>query len=206
LNALPALIVAATAAYVSTNVDGYVLLLGFFSHKRYRAMEVATGQFVSVTLQVALSFEIMQTGYVTNAPFVGLAGIVPLIAGLRRIAALCRDGETGNDEAPNTMRATASLARIVAVVAVATSGAIDNVLMYASLLVGRTTNEDLFIICIFGVLTAVLCVCAFLTARSRRSMTALRIAAGRIAPFTTTAIGLSLLIRFDTLPWIVSLA
>ena len=55
MDALPALIVTATAAYVSTNVDGYALLLGFFSNERYRAMEIVAGQFLSMATQLAIS-------------------------------------------------------------------------------------------------------------------------------------------------------
>ena len=90
LDALPALIVTATAAYVSTNVDGYALLLGFFSNERYRAMEIVAGQFLSMATQLAISIAVMRSGWVAHSPLVGLVGAVPLLAGLKRIAQLRR--------------------------------------------------------------------------------------------------------------------
>ena len=48
LEALPVFVAAVTAAYVSTNVDGYALLLTFFSNARFRTVEIVAGQFVSM--------------------------------------------------------------------------------------------------------------------------------------------------------------
>lgn len=200
-------LLTATVAYVSTNIDGYALLLGFFSNARYRAGEIVAGQFVSMAVQMLLSFAIMQSGGVRAAPFVGLAGMVPLIVGIRRIARLRQCDGAGVLGAANPKRlADGALGRIAAVAVVATSGAIDNVLVYASVLMGRASGDVVGIASVFSVLTAVLCACAFLTARSRMSMSAIQVAAGRIAAFATTAIGMSLLLRFDTLAWIYSLA
>jgi cadmium resistance protein CadD (predicted permease) len=197
----------AAAAYVSTNVDGYALLLGFFSNARYRAVDIAVGQYASMAAQMALSVAIMQSGWVKVAPFIGLAGVVPLIVGLRRIASLRQRAEHDLQDAghPATI-AKGRVGRIAAVAVLATSGAIDNVLVYASVLIGRASDDILSIVCTFGILTAALCALAFVTARSRLSMNALRMLAARIAPFMTTAIGVSMLIRFDTLVWIYSLA
>jgi cadmium resistance protein CadD (predicted permease) len=207
LAALLVLVTTLTVAYVSTNVDGYALLLSFFSNARYRAGEIVAGQFISVAAQLAISAAITQSAWATNAPCIGLAGIVPLIAGLIRIAGLLRrDGCDDQRAAPRTTTAAGCAGRILAVTAVATSGAVDNVLVYSSLMIGRPTADVSIVGITFGVLTALLCVGAFMTVRSPLSMAALRRAATRIAPFATTAIGLSLLIRFDTFAWICSLA
>lgn len=202
-----ALIVTAAVAFASTNVDGYALLLGFFSDDRYRAAEVAAGQFISVATQLAISAAIVVFGKVTEAPFLGLAGVVPLLAGLTRIA-----NRRGQDSprlergAQRAWQARGGFLRVGAVAAVATSSAVDNVLVYASLLVGRTTGAVVEVACTFALLTVLLCLCAYATASSRSVLKALHVAAGRIAPFMATAIGVSLLIRFGTLGWIVSLA
>jgi cadmium resistance protein CadD (predicted permease) len=207
LNASLALVTTVTAAYVSTNVDGYALLLSFFSNARYRAGEIVAGQFISVAAQLTISAAITQSAWTTNAPCIGLAGIVPLIAGLIRIAGLRqRNGCDDQHTTHRTTTATGCAGRLLAVTAVATSGAVDNVLMYSSLMIGRPTADVSIVALIFGVLTALLCLGAFMTVRSPLSMAALRRAATRIAPFATTAIGLSLLIRFDTFAWICSLA
>ncbi len=207
LSTLPELVVTATAAYASTNVDGYALLLGFFSNERYCATEIAAGQFASVAAQVAISAAIAQSGWVVQAPFIGLAGVVPLIAGLKRIAEMRRRGSPRIDSAAEqTDSAHGAFGRAATVAAVATSSAIDNIVVYASLLVGRTASDVSWISFTFALLTGVLCLCACATAGSRAPVAALRLAAGRVAPFMTTAIGALLLIRFDTLPWIYSLA
>jgi cadmium resistance protein CadD (predicted permease) len=207
LDALPHLLLTAAAAYVSTNVDGYALLLGFFSNARYREVDIVVGQYASMAAQMALSIAITQSGWMKEAPIIGFAGIVPLIVGLRRIASLRQSAEHALRDAghPATI-AKGRVGRIAAVTVVATSGAIDNVLVYASVLIGRASDDILSVACTFGVLTAALCALAFFTARSRFSMNALRMLAARIAPFMTTAIGVSMLIRFDTLVWIYSLA
>lgn len=207
MNGLSTLMMTATAAYVSTNVDGYALLLGFFGNARYYAMEIVVGQFVSVGVQLVLSLAIAQLGWRYDAPFIGLAGLAPLVVGLKRIAALRRDAAACvHDAGYRTFPGSGRAARIAAVSVVATSGAIDNVLVYSSVLAGRARHDVLCVATDFAVLTVVLCAGAFFTARSRASISALRKAAACIAPFMTTAIGLSLLIRFETLAWICSLA
>lgn len=208
MTALPELMVTATVAYASTNVDGYALLLGFFSDERYGAAQIAAGQFASVAAQVAISAAIAQSGWVVQAPLIGLAGVVPMIAGLKRIAEMRRGDspQIACRAVPRTQREHGAVRRAATVAAVATASAIDNVVVYASLLVGHTASDVLLISCMFGLLTALLCLCAGATAGSRAPVAALRIAAGRLAPFATTAIGLLLLIRFDTLRWIYSLA
>lgn len=207
MNAWIELTTTATVAYASTNVDGYAVLLGFFSNGRYRATETSAGQFASVAVQVAISAAIAQSGWVVQAPFIGLVGVVPLIAGLKRIAEMRRrDAPQIDSAAQRTDAARGALGRVATVAAVATSSAIDNVLVYASLFVGRTGSEISLMSCIFVLLTAGLCLCACATAGSRTPVAPLRLAAGRVAPFMTAAIGVLLLVRFDTLPWIYSLA
>jgi len=200
---------SASAAYLAVNVDGYALLLGFFCQPRYRAAEIVAGQLASVALQFALALAIMQSGWGRGAPFVGLAGLVPLALGLRRIAALRRGGGAGGREAePRTSCTRRGVGRIATVGVVATAGAIDNVLIYSSVLSGRAPRDVLLVAADFAVLTLLLCAGAGATARSRlpmRGLHALRRAAARIAPFMTTAVGVSLLVRFETLAWLRSL-
>ncbi len=203
----PALIVTATAAYASTNIDGYALLLGFFSDKRYRVAEVVLGQFVSVAVQLALSAAIVAFGSVTEAPYFGLAGVVPLIAGLSRLARRRRaDGTHVESAAQPIWPERGAFRRVVAVAGVATSGAIDNVLVYAGLLIGHTARAGLAMVITFALLTALLCFCSYATVRLHSPVRALHAAAGSVAPFLATAVGVSLLIRFGTLRWIFSLA
>jgi len=207
LNALFVLLATAVVAYVSTNVDGYALLLGFFSNARYRVMEIVAGQFASTAAQIAVSIAIAQSGWVKDAPALGLAGVVPLVVGLRRIAGLKRlAGGNEQDAVDLVAAATGCWARIAAVALVATSSAVDNVLVYASLLIGRTTGDMVWVAIVFGLLTALWCACAFVMLRSRVSVHWLKMTAARVAPFMTTAIGASLLVRFNTLAWICSLA
>ena len=206
LDASPALVVPVTAAYISTNVDGYALLLGFFSNRRYRAMEIVAGQFVSVAAQVAISIAIMRSGWVTQSPLVGLAGVLPFFAGVKRIAQLSRRDESRRGNAMyREATPRGAFGRIATVAAVACSGAIDNVVVYSSVMVGRAPSEITFIVGMLGVLTVLLCLCSFGTASPGSPVPALQVAAGRLAPFMTLAIGVSLFVRFNTFRWIYSL-
>jgi cadmium resistance protein CadD (predicted permease) len=208
LETLFAFSTAAAAAYMSTNVDGFALLLDFFSNENYRASEIAAGQLASVAVQLAMSIAIIKLGYVRDTPFIGLAGIVPLVAGLKRIATW-RSGDVARGASAPGLRPGAprgTVARLAAVAVIATCGAIDNVLVYAGLLVGHGVADLISVSIVFVALTVSLCMLAFTAARSRISVPALRTAANRIAPFMTTAIGAALLIRFGTLGWIYSLA
>jgi cadmium resistance protein CadD (predicted permease) len=204
-----ALIVTAAAAYVSTNVDGYALLLGFFSNARYRAAEIVAGQIASVAIQLALSVSAMALGIVRESPIVGLLGIVPLTVGLKRVADLHWRGRVSgpphNAEAMSwAIGGKCSAGQAAAVAAVATSSATDNVLAYAALLKGRTVFEETSIAIVLVVLTVVMCLGAFVTARSNAATRGMHRATSQLSPFVTAAIGLAVLLRFDTLPWICS--
>lgn len=203
---MPELMATATVAYASTNVDGYALLLGFFSSGRYRTAEIVAGQLVSTAAQLALSVAIARSGWLTAAPAVGLAGIVPMVAGLKRIAELRRRGTPRLECVAGRTDTSGTLGRVALVASVATSSAFDNLLVYASMLAGRAVSDVISMACIFGLLAGATCICAAATAGPRAPVAALRIAAGRVAPFATTAVGVSLLVRFGTLPWIYSLA
>lgn len=206
LGAIPALIVPAAVAYASTNVDGYVLLLGFVSHPRYRPAEVVAGQFASVAVQLAIAIAIAQSGRLAAGPLIGLVGFVPLVAGLMRIAQWRKQaGADGAVRSRPPRSASRRFGRAATVCAVATSGAVDNVFVYASVLMGRTLLDAMCTACVFAVLTAGLCLTAYATTHSSGAFIRLRSIAARGAPLMTTAIGLSVLIRFDTLPWLCSL-
>lgn len=90
MDALPVFVTTVSAAYVSTNIDGYVLLLTFFSNARFRSGEIVAGQFVSLAAQLVLSLAIVRLAWGTNVPCIGLAGVVPLIVGLTRIGDLTK--------------------------------------------------------------------------------------------------------------------
>jgi cadmium resistance protein CadD (predicted permease) len=208
LETLFALSTAAAAAYMSTNIDGFALLLDFFSNENYRASEIAAGQLASVAVQLAMSIAVIKLGYVEGTPFIGLAGIVPLGVGLKRIATwrssdIAR-GMPAPGRRPGVPRGT--VARLAAVATIATCGAIDNVVVYAALLVGHGVADLISVSIVFAALTVSLCVLAFTAVRARVSVPALRTAACRLAPFMTTAVGAALLVRFGTLGWIYSLA
>ncbi|NRO95550.1 hypothetical protein GWC77_06310 [Paraburkholderia sp. NMBU_R16] len=207
MDALPALIVTATAAYVSTNVDGYALLIGFFSNERYRSMEIVAGQFLSMATQLGISIAVMRSGWVAHSPLVGLAGAVPLFAGLKRIARLRRrNGPRQENAVCRASPGHGTFGRVATVTVVTTSVAIDNVMVYSSVIMDLAPSQMTFIAGAFGLLTALLCLCAFWTAGSRSSIPVLQCAANRVAPFMAVAIGVSLFIRFRTFPWIYSLA
>lgn len=207
MSVLLALIITATVAYASTNVDGYVLLLGFVSDRRFGAKEVVAGQFASVALQLAISLAIVQSGRVMAGPSIGLVGLVPFAVGLARIAQSGGGIGASGEECASRMRSrNRALGRMATVCAVATSGAIDNIFVYASVLVGRSLADAALTACLFTVLTAALCLGAYATVGASGVFTAVRSTAGRVAPFVTAAIGLSVLIRFDTLPWLCALA
>lgn len=206
MDVLLALIITATVAYMTTNVDGYVLLLGFVSDRRYGAKEVVAGQFTSVALQLSISLAIVQSGRVMAGPSIGLVGLVPFIVGLTRIAQCDgRIGASGEENSSRMRSKNRTLGRMATVCAVATTGAIDNIFVYASVLIGRPLSDAVLTACLFTVLTAALCLCAYATVSASGAFRAARLAVGRVAPFVTTAIGLSVLIRFDTLPWLCSL-
>lgn len=193
-----------TVAYISTNVDGSALLIGFFTDLRYRTIEIVVGQFISVTVQSGLCALTIAMGVVKESPLIGLAGLIPLVAGFRRVAARHRVGWSSCEESIYVHSHTGSVSRVVTVAAIATSGAVDNVLTYAGLMVGRDRAEITEIMIFFIPLTILMCGVMRLIGRSDVVARSVQRAIGRLSPLVTIAIGTGVLVRFGTITWICS--
>jgi len=73
---LPAVLAAAVATFVATNIDDLVLLTGWFSDGSYRTRHIAVGQLLGVAALIAVSGLLGLTGLLVPTPIVGILGVV----------------------------------------------------------------------------------------------------------------------------------
>src|SRR5579872_6526332 len=73
------------AAFVSTDLDDLVVLIGFFSDPYYRVAHVVLGQFLGISLLVAASLLLSLTALVIPVAYIGFMGLLPFGIGLKRL-------------------------------------------------------------------------------------------------------------------------
>lgn len=148
------LIGVAVLAFVSTNVDGLLVLLGFLSDPAYRTWQVVLGQYLGIGFLVAASAALSLVSLIIPPVYVGLFGVVPVALGLsklRRVLLRRESAETAPYDRASRHR------KILAIAAVTIANGGDNVATYVPLFAGHTGSELAGFVAVFGAMTALWC-------------------------------------------------
>ncbi|MGI9011263.1 MAG: cadmium resistance transporter [Nitrososphaeraceae archaeon] len=79
-------IILGISTFVSTNIDDIFLLILFFSNVlRYPPYQVVIGQYVGISLLVAISIIFSLVSLVIPTFLIGLMGFVPIIIGIKKL-------------------------------------------------------------------------------------------------------------------------
>ncbi len=132
------LIALGVAAFAATNLDDSLLLLLFFSDRRYRARHVFLGQALGIGALVLLSLAGAALALALPARWIGLLGLLPVALGLKQLLARRRE-PAGEPAAPPP--AAAGWRRTAAVAGVAVANGGDNVGVYVPLFAARPPAE-----------------------------------------------------------------
>jgi cadmium resistance protein CadD (predicted permease) len=190
----------ALAAFVSTNVDDLFLLGSLFVDAEFRTISIVVGQFLGMSLLVAVS--ILATVYTVTIPgeWIGFLGLAPLLLGIDRLRKLF-------SRRPDSSRTTGnrsdfvgkenfrfgwarSEAVLVTLLTVANGG--DNLSVYIPLFSVHRTLVPLYAL-IFGVMTALWCFLGYYLTSHRRFGTTVKRYGRFIIPFVLIGIGLNVL-------------
>ena len=183
-----ALLALGIALFVATNVDDLFLLLAWFAEQRQSTRQIAAGQFVGQGLILGLSILGALAVLTVAAPWVRLAGLLPLAFGVRRLAALIRGGATP----PEARRAaTARGVAGVALLTLTTGG--DNLGAYAPVFATHSRGDAADLVAVALVMTGLWCLLGHaLVQHPRRAAFVLRYGAV-LLPLVLIAIGISIL-------------
>jgi cadmium resistance protein CadD (predicted permease) len=195
----------AIAAFVSTNIDDLFLLGSLFVDAEFRTISIVVGQFLGMSLLVAVS--ILATVFTVTIPgeWIGFLGVAPLLLGIDRLWKLLwrRPGSSLTTENRSDFVGkenfrfgwARSEAVLVTLLTVANGG--DNLSVYIPLFSVHRTLVPLYAL-IFGVMTALWCFLGYYLTNHRRFGTAVKRYGRFIIPFVLIGIGLNVLShRYD---------
>src|SRR6478736_7200248 len=84
-------------AFVSTNIDDIFILILFFGNKKFKEVEIVTGQFLGIIILIAISLVGSLIGLVFPQAYIGLLGLIPLYLGIKGILSGIRKEQQEDD-------------------------------------------------------------------------------------------------------------
>jgi cadmium resistance protein CadD (predicted permease) len=175
------LIGGAVAAFVATNLDGFVLLTLLFASPGAQGRTVVVGQYLGLALLVAISAIAAVGLVVVPTRWVGLLGVIPLALGIRALT-----GRT--DHTPQAPRVN-----LLGVVGLVVADGADNVAVYTPAFRHLGPARSLGYTLVFVALAAVWCVLAAALARRRAIAQTVERLGHILVPVVFIVIGLALL-------------
>jgi len=178
----------AVAAFIATNLDDVLLLIGFFSHKSYKPFQVVIGQYLGIGLLV-LGSAIGAAISLSIAPaYVGLLGFLPIAIGVKNFWDTFVTSDTQEE---STKISSSGNILSVALVTIANGG--DNIGVYIPLFATMTSAQFTVTVVIFAVMTGLLCLTGHWLVYHKKFGSHVQYWGHRILPFVLIGLGLYIL-------------
>jgi cadmium resistance protein CadD (predicted permease) len=150
MESIPALTGIGIVAFVSTNIDDLVMLIGFFADAGYRPRQIVAGQFAGIAALIAAAFLGALAAHAVPSVHIGLLGLVPIAIGVKKLIV----ADVAEKEMGSLARGRAKIVT-VAMVTVANGG--DNISLYIPLFSVHSGSENAVIATVFLLMTALWC-------------------------------------------------
>jgi len=184
-----------TGAFVSTNIDDLLLLVGFFSDRSFSRGLIFAGQILGMATIVAISLAAASVAFAISPAHVGLLGLAPIIIGIGKLLRLGKT-EEGQPTAVGILQ--------VATVTVVNGG--DNLAAYTPIFATEGPREMSATLAIFAILTLVWCFAALGLVRHTALGKPLRRYGHVLLPFILIGLGVLILYRSGAINLAVGLA
>lgn len=182
----------AVVAFVSTNIDDLVVLVGFFADPTYPPSQVVVGQLIGIGGLIALSLLGALLALTIPTSYVGLIGFVPIAIGLRQ---LWYRSPAQDDDGTRGHRAS----KLATVMLVTLSNGSDNLSLYIPLFSIHTAGEIAVFVAVFLAMTALWCCTGYALVRHPLLRAPLQ-RWGRIAlPYVMIGLGGYILVKTNAL-------
>ncbi len=162
----PGVLALGAAAFISTNVDGLLVLMVFFADSEFAPAQIAAGQLAATALWIVISVAASAAALALPTHWLALLGLVPIVLGLTRLKVLRASGDEPAEERTaveaekdRSLRRTHSRVGAVALIALANGG--DNVAVYVALFATSTPTQIAAFSGVFLGLATVWCVAAY---------------------------------------------
>jgi cadmium resistance protein CadD (predicted permease) len=150
------IVITSVLAFISTNIDDVFLLMLFFGNKHFKEREIVIGQYLGIASLIAVSFGLSFVGLVIDKAYIGLLGFLPIYFGVRGLLQLNAKQE-GEEKIVKPLNNRSNIFT-VAGTTIANGG--DNIGIYAPLFAVLDRPQQLSMISIFFVMTAIWCLLA----------------------------------------------
>jgi len=84
--------------FIATNIDDLFILVMFFSNPSFNIKQVIIGQYIGVSLLIAISGVSYFAALIIPSAWIGLMGIFPIIIGLKNLAKLKDNKKPDEDQ------------------------------------------------------------------------------------------------------------
>ena len=191
------LLITSAIAFMSTNIDDVFILILFYGNKKFKDLEILTGQFLGILTLITISLIGSLVGLFIGQSYVGLLGLVPIYLGVRGIWRLL-SSELESDQA-NDLSRNESRSNVLTVAGVTVANGGDNIGIYIPLFATLTWTHKLSMVTVFLVMTFLWCMIAkYLTKHPYISKSVDKYG-HLITPFVLVLLGLYILYQSKTL-------
>ena len=191
---IPSLIAIGIAGFAATNIDDIFLLIMFFSSssKTFRVKQVVIGQYIGISLLVAISALGFFLSMAVPTYIIGLLGIVPIAIGIRKLVLLTKKKGSNLDQAVEDKKKS-NLA-FAAVASVTFSNGGDNIGVYTPLFAKYNTIGEITVLAaIFMAMTGLWCIAAYYLVNNPLVASEIRHVGNIILPFVLIGLGVYIL-------------
>ena len=143
------IIVLAVAAFVATHIDEAMVLVAFFTDPRLDRADVVVGQFVGMSIIVAIALALALLSLAIPDRYIGYLGLLPILIGVKHLWSARRPEK--DPWCPTTPLDARGPMSSVALVSLAHGG--DNVAVYVPLFALHTIPQIIVICAIFAAMT-----------------------------------------------------
>jgi len=178
----------AIAIFVSTNVDGLFVLLGFFSDAKYRSFQVVAGQYIGNALLFAVSALAALATIAVPVDEVGWLGLIPIAIGCKKLYDLKSRPEINKNVAESRANSR-GMRQIVAVAGVCIANGGDNIGVWTPQFAVHSGSEILVIGIVFVMMTGIWCLIAQRILEHPSLRTPIRVYGHRVVPFVLILLG-----------------
>jgi cadmium resistance protein CadD (predicted permease) len=150
------IIITSVLAFISTNIDDVFLLMLFFGNKHFKDREIVIGQYMGIATLIVASLALSFIGLVIDKSYIGMLGFVPIYFGVRGLLHL----RAKQVEEDNVVEPINNRNNIFTVAGTTIANGGDNIGIYVPLFATLGRPQQLTMISVFFLMTALWCLIA----------------------------------------------
>lgn len=181
------IIILVAGAYISTNVDNLLLLVGWMLGRRESMLQILAGHGLAAIAVMLAAFVLGLSAAALPTHYIGYLGVVPIVLGMSMLLKKIR----GRMQVP--IDATPQALSVFAVTTTLFANSTDTMLVFSPLFADSEVATDYVILAAYPVMAAVWFLLALFFSRHAARLRGLSAAAEWLAPLIMIIVGLYIL-------------